>query len=336
MRATGLTSVQDADVSEHDMQLYKKLYDEHRLQMRVRGTFGLTNTNRPPEELIGEAISFRKRWDIDPYYLRADAIKIFADGVVEYPTQTAALLEPYLDKSGHETDNRGPTYYSQTQLNRVVAAADAAGFTVHVHAIGDRAVRSTLDAFAFARSKNGIQDNRGQIAHLELVDPHDFPRFRELGVIANFQLLWAESDPYTLDATTPYIGARRAQYLYPAGSLLAAHAMIVGGSDWGVSSFNPFVAMEHAITRRKSRTSPPLLPQQSIPLQAVVDAYTINAAFALRQERISGSLESGKRADFVVLDRDIFTLDPQRLHETHVLQTYLDGKQVYPAERGPQ
>jgi predicted amidohydrolase YtcJ len=333
MRAVGLTSVQDADVDEHYMQLYKKLYDEHHLQMRVRGTFGLTDTNRAPEVLIGEAVSFRKRWDIDPYYLRADAIKIFADGVIEYPMQTAALLQPYLDKSGRATDNRGPTYYTQTQLNRVVAAADAAGLTVHVHAIGDRAVRSALDAFAFARAKNGIQDNRGQIAHLELVDPHDFPRFKELGVIANFQLLWAESDPYTVDATTPYIGVRRAKYLYPAGSLLAAHAMIVGGSDWGVSSFDPFLAMEHAITRRQSATSAPLLPEQSIPLQSIVDAYTINAAFALRQERMSGSLESGKRADLVVLDRDIFALDPARLHETRVLQTYLDGKLVFAAEQ---
>lgn len=331
MRAAGLTSVQDAYVDEHYMQMYKALYDEHRLLMRVRGTFGLKNTNRSAEELIGEAVGFAKRWAIAPDYLRADAIKIFADGVIEYPTQTAALLEPYLDAAGRPTENRGPTYYTQAHLNRVVAAAVAAGLTVHVHAIGDRAVRSTLDAFAFAKKKNGTQDNRGQIAHLELVDPHDFPRFQELGVIANFQLLWAEQDPYTVGATFKYIGARRARYLYPAGSLLAAHALIAGGSDWGVSSFNPFDAIEHAITRRSSRDSAALLPEQSIPLQVIVDAYTINAAFALRQERTTGSLESGKRADFVILDRDIFALDPFQLHETRVLFTYLDGRQVYAA-----
>jgi predicted amidohydrolase YtcJ len=331
MRAVGITSVQDANVDEHDMELYKKLYDEHRLAMRVRGTFGLKNTDRPAEALIGEAIRFRKRWAIDPDYLRADAVKIFADGVIEYPARTAALLEPYLDEAGRPTHDRGPTYYSQPHLNQVVAAADAAGFTVHVHAIGDRAVRSALDAFAYARQYNGTRDNRGQIAHLELVGPEDFPRFKELGVIANFQLLWAERDSYIVEATLPYLGAERARYLYPARSLLDAGARIAGGSDWDVSSFDPFEAMEHAITRCESRGRAPLLPEQSIPLQVVVDAYTINAAFALKQERTTGSLELGKRADFVVLDRDIFTLDPFDLHSTRVLLTYLDGRQVYAA-----
>ena len=331
MRAVGITSIQDANVDEHDMQLYKQLYDEHRLAMRVRGTFGLQNTYRSAEVLIGEAIEFRKRWAIDPDYLRADAIKIFADGDLEYPGESGALLEPYLDPSGRPTKNRGPTYWVQSHLNQVVAAADAAGFTVHVHAIGDRATRSALDAFAYAREHNGSRDNRDQIAHLELVDPQDFPRFKQLGVIANFQLLWAEKDSYIVDATLPYIGPERARYLYPARSLLDAGAMIAGGSDWGVSSFNPFVAMEHAITRRESRGREPLLPEQSIPLQTMVDAYTINAAFALKQETTTGSLERGKRADFIVLDRDIFSLDPSDLHATRVLSTYLDGREVYTA-----
>lgn len=335
MRAVGITSVQDANVDEHDMRLYQTLYDEHRLSMRVRGTFGLKNTDRPAEVLIGEAIEFRKRWNIDPDFLRADAIKIFADGDIEYPSQTAALLAPYLDASGRPTQNRGPTYYSQSHLNQIVAAADAAGFTVHVHAIGDRATRSALDAFAYARKQNGIRDNRDQIAHLELVDPQDFPRFKQLGVIANFQLLWATNDSqsYIAAGTLPYIGAERARHLYPARSLLDAGAMIAGGSDWGVSSFDPFIAMEYGITRRENRGSEPLLPEQSIPLQAIVDAYTINAAFALKQERSTGSLERGKRADFVVLDRDIFALNPYDLHSTRVLLTYLDGHQVYAAEQ---
>ena len=333
MRAVGITSVQDADVDEHDMQLYKRLYDGHRLAMRVRGTFGLKETDRPAEVLIGEAIEFRKRWAIDPDYLRADAVKIFADGVIEYPAHTAALLEPYLGGSGRRTPDWGPTYYSQPHLNKVVAAADAAGFTVHVHAIGDRAIRSALDAFAYAREHNGIHDNRGQIAHLELVDPQDFPRFKKLAVIANFQLLWAERDPYIVEATIPYVGAERARHLYPARSLLDAGALIAGGSDWGVSSFDPFEAIEHAITRCESRGRKPLLPEQSIPLQAVVDAYTINAAFALKQERTTGSLERGKRADFIVLDRDIFALDPFDLHGTRVVLTYLDGRQVYPGDQ---
>jgi predicted amidohydrolase YtcJ len=329
MRATGITSVQDAAVDEGMMQMYKRLYDEHRLNMRVRGSFHLENLHESAAVLIGKAGKFRAKWAIDPDFLRADAVKIFADGVIEYPSQTAALLEPYLDGRGHPTKNRGPSYFTQVNLNQIVTAADAAGLTVHIHAIGDRAVRSSLDAFADARLHNGATDNRGQIAHLELINPVDFPRFKELGIIANFQLLWAQRDDYIDGATVKYLGPERSQYLYPARSLRDAGAKIAGGSDWGVSSFNAFIAMEHGITRSEHQGRPPLLPEQSLTLQDVVDAYTINAAFALKQERTTGSIETGKRGDFIVVDRDIFSIDPFTLHDTQVLATYLDGREVY-------
>jgi predicted amidohydrolase YtcJ len=332
MRAVGITSVQDAAVDDHLMQIYKRLYDTQRLKMRVRGSLWLRNLHEPAAELIGEAVQFRAKWAVDPDYLRADAVKIFADGVIEYPSQTAALLQPYLDVQGHPTNNRGPSYFEQENLNRIVAAADAAGLTVHVHAIGDRAIRSALDAFADARRRNGPSDNRGQIAHLQLIDPADFPRFKELDVIANFQLLWAERGDYIDGATVKYIGPRRATYLYPARSLRDAGALIAGGSDWSVSSFNAFAAMEHAVTRAEGRGQPPLLPEQSITLQDAVDAYTINAARALKQERTTGSLEIGKRGDFIVLDRDIFAIDPFDLHDTRVMSTYVDGREVYAAK----
>ncbi|HEX9473665.1 MAG TPA: amidohydrolase [Steroidobacteraceae bacterium] len=331
MHATGITSVQDAAVNDHYMQIYKRLYDTHRLNMRVRGSYSLESLHESAAAQIDQAISFRAKWAIDPEFLRADAVKIFADGVIEYPTQTAALLEPYLDSHGHPSGNRGPTYYAPDKLNRIVGAADAAGFTVHIHAIGDRAVREALDAFADSRKHRGQLDNRDQIAHLELVDPADFPRFKQLGVIANFQLLWAERDPYIVKGTLPYLGPQRIPYLYPARSLRDAGALIAGGSDWNVSSFNPFEAMEHAVTRCEKRGKEPLLPEQGLGLQDILDAYTINAAFALRQERTTGSLEPGKRGDFIVLDRDIFAIDPFSLHETRVLATYLDGREVYAA-----
>jgi predicted amidohydrolase YtcJ len=329
MRATGITSVQDADVDEHVMQIYKRLYDEHRLNMRVRGSFRLADLHESPQKLIDLAVHFRDRWAIDPDFLRADAVKIFADGVIEYPSQTAALLEPYLDVHGKPTHNLGPSYFTQANLNQIVSGADAAGLTVHIHAIGDRAVRSALDAFAFSRQHNGDLDSRDQIAHLELIDPADFPRFAQLAVIANLQLLWAERDDYIDRATVTYLGPERSRYLYPARSLRDAGAVIAGGSDWGVSSFNAFEAMEHAITRAEAPGKAPLLPEQAIGIQDAVDAYTIHAAFALRQERTTGSLEVGKRADFIVVDRDVFAIEPAQLHETRVLSTYLDGREVY-------
>jgi predicted amidohydrolase YtcJ len=332
MRAIGITSVQDAAVDDHLMQIYKRLYDTHRLNMRVRGSFHLKNLREPATVLIGKAAKFRAKWAIDPDFLRADAVKIFADGVIEFPSQTAALLEPYLDAQGHPTRNRGPSYFVQDHLNQIVTAADAAGLTVHIHAIGDRAVRSALDAIADARHRNGALDNRDQIAHLELINPSDFPRFKELGVIANFQLLWARHDAYVDKATIEYLGPQRSRYLYPARSLRDAGALIVGGSDWGVSSFDAFTAMEHAITRSEARGRPALLPDQSLALQDMVDAYTINAASALKQEHTTGSLEAGKRGDFIVLDRDIFAIDVFDLHNTQVTATYLDGREVYAAK----
>ena len=330
MSATGLTSVQDAAVGEEEMSLYRRLYDGHRLKMRVRGSFYITDLAAAPEKVVAAAKVFRDKWQVDPDFLRADAVKIFADGVIEYPTQTASLLAPYLDRTGQPTTNSGPSYFQQDSLNRIVAGVDAAGMTVHVHAIGDRAVRDTLDAFAYARARGVGSDNRDQIAHLQLIDPADFPRFKALAVIANFQLQWATFDPsYIEKATLPYLGPARSRYLYPARSLLDAGARIAGGSDWGVSTFNAFEAMEHAITRSLGRGAKALLPEQSVPLAVMVDAYTVNAAYALRQEQTTGSLEPGKRADFIVLDRDIFTVDPFELHATRVLATYLDGREIW-------
>lgn len=335
MRAAGITSVQDAAVDENVMRIYDRLYATARLNMRVRGSFTIANLHEPAAAAVAKAVEFRAKWAVDPDFLRADAVKIFADGVIEYPSQTASLLEPYLDANGRPTGNRGPSYYEQDNLNRIVAGADAQGFTVHVHAIGDRAVRSSLDAFEFSRKLNGPSDNRDQIAHLELIDPADLPRFKLLGVIANFQLLWAMRDDYVVKATIAYIGPERSLHLYPARSVRDAGAVIAGGSDWGVSSFNAFEAMEHAVTRRSGRGEEPLLPEQSIKLQDAVDAYTINAAYALKQDRTTGSLEQGKRADFIVIDRDIFSVDAYELHSTQVLSTYLDGREVYSRPQNP-
>lgn len=334
MHAVGLTSVQDASVDDHLMSIYKRLWDTGRLDMRVRGSFRLVDLAAPPEKLIDEAKSFRARWAVNPDFLRADAVKIFADGVIESPSQTAALLAPYLDATGKPTANRGPTYVTPEALKQMVYLADSAGFTVHIHAIGDRAVRSALDAFDYtrdARAKAGLpaSDNRHQIAHLELIDPADYPRFGKLGVIANFQLDWADVDAYVRGGTFPYLGPERSARLYPARSLRDAGAVIAGGSDWNVSTFDPFEAMERGVTRRIDRGSQPLAPDQALTLQDMVDAYTINAARALRQETTTGSLEPGRHADFIVLTKDPFALDPYDIHTVRVGETWVAGKQVY-------
>ena len=241
------------------------------------------------------------------------------------------FFAPYCDADGKPTKSVGELYFDPERFARLVQKLDAAGIALHVHAIGDRAVRTTLDAFAAARAANGERDNRHQIAHLQLVDPADFPRFKELGVIADFQLLWARREPATEGPLEPYLGPDRYRYLYPAGSLHAAGAMIVGGSDWDVSSYNPFRAFQTAVTRTGGKGQKPLNIDERIPLTTAVDAYTINAAFAMKQDATTGSLEVGKRADLVVLDRDIFSVDPYTIADTIVIATYLDGRLVYTA-----
>ena len=273
-----------------------------------------------------------KEGHVDPNFLRAGMVKVFADDAMECPSQDAALLTHYLhDCRGKPTKSKGELYLDPEKFAQVVTKLDAARLAVHVHAIGDRAVRASLNAFAAARKKNGDKDNRHSIAHLQLVDPDDFPRFKALGVIADFQLLWAKREPANEKPLEPYLGSHRYRYLYPAGSLLKAGAMIVGGSDWDVSSYNPFRAFQTAVTRRGGKGKEALNRDQRIPLTKAVDAYTINAAFVLKQEATTGSLEVGKRADLVVVDRDIFTVDSYTIGDTKVLMTYLDGRLVYTA-----
>ena len=272
---------------------------------------------------------------VDPNFLRAGVVKVFADDVMEYPSQTAALLAPYFGVDGKPTKSVGKLSFDPKRFARLVQTLDAAGIAVHVHAIGDRAVRTTLDAFATARNVNGDNDNRHQIVHLELIDPADIPRFKDLGVIADSSYGPSVS-PTTEEPLEPYLGPDRHRHLYPAGSLHAAGAMIIGGSDWDVSSYNPFRAFQTAVTRSGVKGQKPLNIDERIPLTTAVDAYTIHAAFAMKQDATTGSLEVGKRADLVVLDRDIFSVDPDTIADTKVLATYLDGRLVYTAPANDQ
>lgn len=198
-------------------------------------------------------------------------------------------------------------------------------------AIGDRAVRATLDAFATARKRNGATSTaRFSIAHLQLVDPADWPRFAAIDVHASLQFLWAQPDPYSVAAVQPYLGERRAEYLYPAGSLLKAGAIIVGGSDWNVSSFNPWEAIATGLCRcnPKEPDRPPLSPQQALPLEALLRAYTIDAARMLGRDQEIGSLTIGKAADLIMLSHAP-TADADVLRTMQVTATMIDGAWVY-------
>ena len=251
--------------------------------------------------------------------------KLFADGVIE--SGTAALLAPYLDRGG----SRGTLEWDEARLREAAIALDREGFQIHVHAIGDRAIRVTLDTIEAVRRANGPRDRRPTLAHIELFDPADVPRFRALGAIASFQPLWAWADPYIRDLTEPQLGPARSRWLYPIGSVAATGAVVAGGSDWSVSSMAPLEGIEVAVTRRgpTEGPGPAWIPEERVSLATMLAAYTIGSAYAAFNERETGSLEVGKSADLIVLDRNLFAIPPHEISETKVLLTLFAGREVY-------
>jgi predicted amidohydrolase YtcJ len=218
-------------------------------------------------------------------------------------------------------------------LAKFVTSLDREGFQVHIHAIGDRAIRVSLDAHEAAQKSNGRRDARHHIAHLELIEPEDIPRFRDLGVIANFQPLWAFADPYVRKLTLGPLGPKRSRWIYPIASVLRTGAIMAAGSDWPVTSLNPLEAIQVAVTRRgpTEPEGPAWIPEEKINLAAVLAAYTINGAYLNHEEKETGSIEAGKAADLIVLDRDLFTIPPEKIHEAKVVLTLLEGKKVFRA-----
>ena len=260
----------------------------------------------------------------------ASSVKIMQDGVCE--THTAAMLEPYLDGEGQPTDNRGLSFIAADDLGRYVAALDAEDFQVHIHALGDRAVRDSLDAVEHARTVNGPRGNRHHLAHIQVVDPADVSRFAELDVTANVQPLWACRDEAMDVLTLPFVAdtARRQQYVF--GTLLRSGARMSCGSDWPVTAPDPLVGMHVAVNRRAPGATPdvePLLPAEAMTVPQAIAGYTTGSAFVNRGERLTGRIEAGFAADLVAIDRDVLSGDPFELADTRVRSTYADGRQVF-------
>ncbi len=257
---------------------------------------------------------------------RATTVKIMQDGVAE--NGTAAMLEPYLDRCGHATDNRGHSFVEAAALREAVRALDAAGFQVHVHAIGDRGVRETLDAMAGTDPAR-----RHHVAHLQLVHPDDVPRFAELGVAANLQMLWAIHDDQMTELTIPFLGEERSRWQYPFGDLNGAGARLVAGSDWPVSTPDPLAAIHTAVTRTAygetgRAGTDPFLPEQAIPLEVAFAAYTSGSAWANHRDD-AGVVRAGAVADLVVLDRDPFADPADEVGAARVTSTWVDGDPVF-------
>ena len=317
----GITAFIEPGVDQSLARLYKNLEDNEDLNARVM--LALSPINALPGSVGSELFDLlAERGQYRGRYLNPDSVKIYIDGVIE--TQTSNMLEPYNDGSNF------PPFYNQTELDELFQRLDEMKVQIHTHAIGDGAIRNALDAFEYALLHNGPNDNRHLIVHLQLIDKEDQSRFGELNVAANFQCLWCYPDPY-IGFAEDVIGKDRVERFYPVRSLQKVGALLVGGSDWNVTSLNPLEAIETAIRRQDpyTKTGPTLGQNEEVDLYTALDMYTRNAAFVMRLEDKTGTIEVGKRADLIVLDRNLFEIPVTEISEAKVLLTLMDGREVY-------
>ncbi|RPH36784.1 MAG: amidohydrolase, partial [Chloroflexi bacterium] len=290
LHAWGITAWHDPGVNPEWLPAYQEVMADGRLTARVVAAqqwkrWGKEREADPLPRLLAGRESSRT------VGLRSDVVKFFLDGVFE--SQTAYLLEPYLDDDGRAGTDRSRADYGQDELDAAVIELERQGFDCHFHAIGDAAVRQALDAVAAARAANGPRDARHSIAHIELIDRTDIPRFAELGVAANMQPFWAHLDPETRDIQVPLIGPDRYDARYAFGDLQRTGARLAIGSDWTVTTADPLQILEVAIRRifPTQRDDPPWRPDQRLDLDTALAAATVGSAWVSRIESDTGTIE---------------------------------------------
>ena len=331
--ARGVTWVQDAWVEPAELDTYLEAAARDRL--RIRFNLALyADPRRFATQLPAFVESRRRVTDAASPLLTANTVKFFADGVVE--NETGALLEPYCSA----LHKHGMSVWGAEDLAEAVRAVDAAGFQVHIHAIGDAAVRQALDAIEHAVAANGPRDRRPVIAHAQLVDDADLDRFARLGVIPNMQPLWAQLDALMTVLTVPRLGSERADRQYRMRSIEASGARLAFGSDWPVSSGDPREGIAVAVSRRTPEGDPAggWTPQEILPVALALDAYSTavaHQAFADATDAPWGRIEPGAAADLVHLAADPRELDPADLPDLPVRATWLAGIPRYRGERLP-
>jgi predicted amidohydrolase YtcJ len=317
----GITAWLDPLASDDVLRAYKMLADHGELASEIVA-FPRVFAKDPTAELAG--VQKTRELYKDVLHLHVTGIKIFADGVVEYPSHTANLSKPYRNNG-----RNGDLLFDPQKFAQLCIEADKEGLIIHVHAIGDGAVKAALDGIAAARQANGNSGLPHTLTHEQFVLPEDFPRFRQLGVISALQLFWADASNDTIQLVKPYLDPEIYKWQYPARSILDNGGIISGASDWPVSTANVFLAIYQAETRRGPEGV--LDPSQEMPRMAMFYAYTRNSAKAMNMDTI-GTIAAGKRADLVLLDRDVLTISPAAMRDTKVLWTMVAGKIVYRAK----
>ena len=319
----GITSMIDAAVNEDYLMSFKSLADRGELKLRVTACIEYGRQHYV-QEFSGFEDLYQRRSEYDHPRINANCVKIFIDGVLE--GQTGAILEPYLDSGSY-----GQLYFSQDELNNAIARFDADNTQVMTHAIGDRAVRSVLDAYQHAIDSNGMRNNKHHISHLQLIHEDDISRFSELKISANFQAAWALPDEWITEINIPELGIERVNRMYPIRSIHDSGGIIVGGSDWAVTTMNPLIAIETAVTRKdpSNRVQGTLNENERMDLTEILKAYTINAANIMHQGHLTGSIEVGKYADLIILEDNLYEIPHEKIGEVKVMETLLEGETVF-------
>ena len=353
-RKQGITSFMDAKATETVLAAFATV--EHQGGLTARAHFAVLIEplqGSDPEKVVSRLMELRQRYDQGPVAVKPAMtvrnMKLFLDGVISAPALTGAMLEPYWLPSDaspnavwQPSKNSGPAvYFAAPVLKALLVAVSRAGFEAHMHADGDRAVREGLDAVAALRSELPSRDIRIGIAHDEIVDPADFPRFKQLNVIPVLSFQWEKRAPDTVDSLEKYLGPARYKRVEPAGFLADAGARIAYGSDWPVDPLDEWLALKVGVTRTDIPTAAAeylerLGEDRGLSRQEALRAITLGSSFELHQDADTGSLEPGKLADLIVLDRNVMEIPADQIADTKVMQTVVGGRIVYSADRGHQ
>jgi hypothetical protein len=351
MRRQGITTFLDAMALDRDLAAFAGVERTQGLTARAHFAILITPPDgRDPKKAVAAAAELARRYDegdlrIAPS-ITARNVKLFLDGVISAPALTGAMLEPYFEPRGPGANprwapgkNRGPdVYFPAPVLRALLIAVAGAGLEPHMHADGDRAVHEGLDGIEAMRTQFPDKDIRAAIAHDEIVDPRDFGRFRQLNVIPVLSFQWEKQASDTVDNARDYMGPARYKYMEPAAFLADAGARIAYGSDWPVDPLDEWFALKVGVTRTNSPASGPkyaghpLSEDAGLSRAQVLRAITMNSSYELHQDQATGSLEVGKFADLIVLDRNVLKIPAEQIAQVKVLQTVVGGRVVYEAD----
>ncbi len=316
MASVGITSVHEAGTDVRSWNLYKQFADDGRLKTRIYGmisgagpTFDTLSANGPIESYADDMLALR-------------SVKLYSDGALG--SRGAALIEPYSDDPG----NHGLLFVNQEEMNQMVSKIIGNGYQAAIHAIGDRGNRQVIDAIKYALDEHGDQGLRNRIEHAQIVALEDIPRFKDFDIIASMQPTHATSDK---NMAEDRVGPERIKGGYAWQSFLKQGTIVAAGSDFPVEHSNPFYGLYSAVTRMDHDGNPDggWYPEESLTREQALRAFTVDAAYAGHQENQLGSLESGKWADFIIIDQDYFTVPDSEIWKIEVLETWVAGKKVF-------